>query len=293
MKRAFLIGFVTMLVAGLTPTGAHATDSTLPKTPKKFKLHAVGIAFQTVGMTTSKRIARPADQSIGLLTMDQVTLTADFQPPLIVPSSRLTWSGAATAEGPSVSVSFGSGGDRIANLKVQDQRGDKNTSAAMRVRFVSDITQAQFCSSSLAQATLCSEAVVDATLARSWSEEPTTVSRVGLTVADVDHGRTNAAKHAYWSLLLVRDFGIAFARDLTTAHERDGLPGAPHPGTVMDLDNNTGGRTIATGLTFSSFPLTNDIPGQDAVISAVNAGSLTILDDIGNPIAGLLQRSNQ
>ena len=158
MKRNFLVGVAAILVACLTPLRALATDSTLPKTRKKFKLHAVGIAFQAAGMTTSKRITRPADQKIGLLTMKQATLSANFEPPVAIPSTRLIWSGAATAQGPIVSVSFGSEGNRVVSLAVQDTRGDKNAFATIRVKFVSDITKAQLCTTSLALATMCTEA---------------------------------------------------------------------------------------------------------------------------------------
>ena len=56
------------------------------------------------------------------------------------------------------------------------------------------------------------------------------------------------------------------------------------------MENNLHGRTIAGGLP----PNPSRTDCQDAVISALNAGTLTILDDLTNPNeVGLLQPSNE
>ena len=82
------------------------------------------------------------------------------------------------------------------------------------------------------------------------------------------------------------DWNAADAEGLATAHEKTGLDdGSPHNETVMDLENNADGRGLGGA---------NRVALQNAVIGALNAGTLTILDDLGNANeVGLLQPSNQ
>jgi len=58
----------------------------------------------------------------------------------------------------------------------------------------------------------------------------------------------------------------------------------------MDMENNKNGRTIAGGL--GADPNRTDC--QNAVIDALNDGTLTILDDVNNPSEkGLLKPSDE
>lgn len=85
---------------------------------------------------------------------------------------------------------------------------------------------------------------------------------------------------------MTADWNAADAEGLATAHERTGLDGGgPHNETVMDLENNASGRGLG-GADRAAL--------QTAVINALNAGALTILDDLENANeVGLLQPSNQ
>jgi hypothetical protein len=110
-----------------------------------------------------------------------------------------------------------------------------------------------------------------------------------------ENGRADAARHSYWNVIMTKDLSADIAEGASTAHERTNLnEGAFHNTTVMDIENNSIGRSIGSAL--PSGATRSDC--QNAVINALNAGSLTILDDLTNNNAnglgiGLLQPSNQ
>ena len=103
------------------------------------------------------------------------------------------------------------------------------------------------------------------------------------------NGRADAARHAYWNAIMTVDWNATDAEGLSTAHEKTGLDGGnPHNETVMDMENNAHGRDIGSGESTEREELQND------VINGLNAGTLTILDDLGNANeVGLLQPSDQ
>lgn len=75
------------------------------------------------------------------------------------------------------------------------------------------------------------------------------------------------------------EMNAAIAATAATSYERTGIEGGgPHNSAVMDMENNKHGRTIAGGL--GADPNRTDC--QNAVISALNDGTLTILDDLAN-----------
>lgn len=314
MRRLLIIAAI---IATIAPILAHAADVTRTLERKKFKLHSLGISFRTRPTRPTKLIARPIDQSIGMMVQQEldpqgqpyppVELFAEFSPPLMLATDRYTWSGAATGQGAGVSVAYASEGNRTVNLAVHDERGtDKTSFANIRVRFVPSQTEAYICSAdSPLTFVLCPYAFSDASRAVTWAHSTQTANDLGWPSGGLDNGRTNAAQHTYWNVLMTRDLGAATARVFADAHERGpaigfGLnQGTPHNGSVMDLDNNASGRQIGTNRTFTTSSGDDDPGGQAAVISAGNAGALTVMDDAtptsnGNADAqGLLQPSNQ
>lgn len=87
------------------------------------------------------------------------------------------------------------------------------------------------------------------------------------------------------------------AEGVGTGHEGTNIAqGEPHNEPVMDLENNAIGRQIGqalldSGLTSSQIP---DSELQSRVLSALNAGQLTIMDEggrNGTSLTGLLRQS--
>jgi hypothetical protein len=87
------------------------------------------------------------------------------------------------------------------------------------------------------------------------------------------------------------EMSAAIAASAATSYEKTSIDGGgPHNATVMDMENNQQGRTIAGGL--GADPNRTDC--QNAVIDALNDGTLTILDDLTNPNEeGLLKPSDE
>lgn len=324
MNRAFA-GTLLVLSLGV---GAFAADTTLLQPRKKFHLHKLGIAFKADLLNSNsesiapKRIARPADQSIGDMTQQQansaVLLVADFSPPLALANDRFTWSGGGTGTGSSIQLSYGSVGDRTVNLAVSDMNGsEKTTFAKIRTRFVSDTKEGDLCTIfSPDTLSLCPTVFSDGMAAAAWAGSPGANAQWGYSnpPAHLDNGKRNAAQHAYWNTLMFRDVGAPYAQTFADAHERETYPlwpfsdqpigsglnnGAAHNGCVMDLDNNLKGRQMGPNINFNSSLGQDDTNAQNRVVTAVLGGELTIMDDArqdsdGNVNKqGLLQRSDQ
>lgn len=120
--------------------------------------------------------------------------------------------------------------------------------------------------------------------ASDWAQANATILGGGL-----HNGKADAARHAYWNVLMSVEMDKFTAEGAGTAHERTGIEnGYPHNETVMDLHNNDVGRSISSELT------TNRTVCQHAVINALNSGTLWIMDDLSNANeVGLLKPSNQ
>lgn len=299
MSSAALL-LLTLLVAW--PQFVIAAETTLPQPRKKFRLHAVHVAYKTVPSNPPKPVEHPEYQQIGTMVSQepnsQIHVLAHFDPQLVLPDNRFTWSGAAAGQAQTIPLSYGSEGNRAISVTVDDKNGaDKTRSAIIRTRFVSAATEGSLCTTESPTAPLCPIVFGDALLASNWSASETANVRWGwLNATGADNGRSNAAKHAYWNVLMVRDIGAPNARIFADAHERDpaggglggfGLnDGTPHNGVVMDLDNNGSGRTIGSNLNFETvFPM-DDFDGQTAVVNAILGGGLTVMDDAGPQNSG-------
>lgn len=313
MKGQWSFGRLALLfcASAILISQVHAEDKTLPKQKKKMKLHAVRIGFKHAGMSAPRTIGR-ANRNPGVITGDSLAFSVVLQPELTLDNARYSWTGAAAGQGPLISAAFPTPGSRSLTLNVFDKSANRNKSftATTRVRFVGPEKEGDICPTG--EPTNCSAALADATLAESWAESGDMAVALGFPRGPCtsDDGRCNAAKHAYWNVLMVRDTDPAFAARLATAHERfssgyiftnpSGLDaGSAHNSVVMDLDNNSGGRTIASGLPFTSGLPFGDEPGKAAIAGAVNSGGLTKLDTSSNlantnpEAAGLLEPTNQ
>jgi outer membrane protein assembly factor BamB len=93
------------------------------------------------------------------------------------------------------------------------------------------------------------------------------------------NGRADAARHAYWNLLMTQDIGSFPAASFGLAHEvTDLAQGNPYNESVMDQRNNAVGRQLARELPTNA----TEADSQKAVIDALNQGRLWILDDPAN-----------
>ena len=110
-------------------------------------------------------------------------------------------------------------------------------------------------------------------------------------IPGIHNGRADAARHAYWNVLMTIEMNVTTAAGAATSHERTNFQqDAPHNEIVMDLENNAAGRTIGSGLPSDA----SRTVCQNAVVNNLNTGMLTILDDLGNVNeVGLLQPSNR
>lgn len=303
---------VLAILARVAPLSfLHAEDKVLPKQQKKIHLHAVRVAFKHTGMSNPKTIGLP-NQDPGVLKGDSLNLSAILQPPLTLPNNRFTWSGSATGSGPAISPVFDILGNRTITLGVRDQNAniDKTVAVEVRVRLVGPEKESDICPSAVPDD--CGFAFLDSLLVRDWVEGGDLAVALGFPrgPCNSDDGKCNAAKHAYWNLLMVRDTDLAFATRVATAHERyssgyfftseSGLDvGAQHNSVVMDLENNVTGRAIANDMQFSSALPLGDEPGKLIIVTEVLAGQLTKLDSSSNLTntnpqgSGLLEPTNQ
>lgn len=300
--------FGALIIIGTMNANAENIVKSLPT--KKFKLHSIGLAYYAsdIAQVNTRNIPAPSYQSPGVIlnvsANDSAFYYARLSPNLVLPDSRYTWTGADDTFGPSAFVSYTSVGDRTIVLNVRDKNSNTNKFRGVlaKARSVGTITEAEYCVTSVPEIViLCATGAVDANLATNWSRLPATLTALSATcdLPNCDNGKSNAAMHAYWNLLMTRDGGSSFAATVGTAHEKlsinntgvDG--GGEHNSSVMDLDNNQRGREIALSMTFATTPATDDPAGKAAIIAADNAGTMTILDDQTNLNRnGLLQPSN-
>lgn len=88
-------------------------------------------------------------------------------------------------------------------------------------------------------------------------------------------GHRDAFRHAYWNILLTREFGEEWTRQYTTAHEA--LPGNFAVREAMDLFNNEVGRQIAT-----ANPGVSKEKLGVLLRNMIDNGSLIVVDKNGN-----------
>lgn len=287
---------------------AHTADLTKSLPTKKIKVPAVRIEYKNDRMTDFLQIQR-VNQSPAAITGDTLDFRAKAFPGLPSDSSRYSWSGAVAEEGNEASVVYENPGSFPLTLNIFDKNSNRNKSftATTRTRFVGPEKESDICPSTDVQTIVdCALALDAALLAEAWAAGNDMAPRLGFSAGSctADDGKCNAAKHAYWNLLMVRDVGPAFAARITTAHERQsrgiifitdptGLnAGSAHNSCVMDLENNANGRNIAADMTFTTQAGQGDGPGMDAIITADNNGDLTKLDPLPNPNGGPLKSSS-
>lgn len=308
MKRLALAAVLFVALGVLFTILAHAENLTKAQPRKKIKVPAVRIQYMNDRMTDFLTIGR-ANQNPGVITGDSLTFAAVLSSVTALDNSRYSWAGAASGVGRQISAAFGTPGNPAITVSVFDKNSKRSkvATAITRARFVGPETEPDICPSSDPATFLnCTQAATDAALAESWATSGDMGEALGFghVACTADDGKCNAAKHAYWNLLMVRDTGPAFAARLATAHERysegflfvggtSGLnAGSAHNSVVMDLDNNSAGRTIAGGISFSSSYPFGDDAGKTAIASAANSGSLTKLDPLPNPSQGPLKSSS-
>lgn len=302
------------IIPALTSVG-HSTDRFSVQARKKFKLHAVGLAFQTVNEMSSERpIDHPNYKAPGLIVNDTVFYRPLLTPPLTLPISRFSWIGEDAESEAGVYVNYTQAGDRAIVLRVLDRNSntEKFVGVAARARAVGTFTEPEFClDGGLLVRVFCAVAQVDSSLALAWAHSFDT--GVALQRAGPDtgpDGKANSALHAYWNVLLTRDGGPALAEGLANAHEKfserliwngkffelaySGIDaGDAHNSSAMDLINNARGREIADNLTFETLTSMDDYAGQLAVIAAANAGTLVKLESSEAGRGRLLEPSNK
>jgi hypothetical protein len=244
-------------------------------------IFSVGLEFQNSKMSSGKLIdplSPPRDVRVGVIQGDTVKFKSKLTPSVSLQDSDYVWSGTQSGTGSEIDITFNSAGTFTEELQVLNCQARVAQTTVFNVTGPGEVlwytTHPQYYISAIA--------LKDEALA--WASNNQAALGGGL-----HNGRADAARHAYWNAIMTFDWNAADAEGLATAHEKTGLDdGGPHNETVMDMENNADGRSIGGGSS------TNRIQLQNAVISELNAGTLTILDDLGNANeVGLLQPSDQ
>jgi len=232
---------------------------------------------------TSGRVVDPLlpqlNRRIGVVTGDSITFRAKTTPNVPVPATEYDWlySTGSTYDQTSITLTFNLNGyEHFVWLYCLNCVQRRTKVQEMEVPTPNEITWAIFHPLSAITANEL------ATEALAWAQTNETSLGGGL-----HNGKADAARHAYWNGLMVVEMDVNTARGAATAHERTNYEdGGAHNEIVMDLLNNEGGRNLS-GIT------TDRATIDSAVRNALNAGSLTILDDLGNANeVGLLIPSN-
>ena len=246
----------------------------------KCKTMQVVIEFLNSHMLTGKIIdplSPPRDVRVGVVQGDTVKFNAKPTPTVTLQNGDYVWTGVQSGNGPEIDITFNSAGTHTEQLQVPGCRACVARTTVVNVTGSGEMAwMAQHPQYWISAFDLRDEALNWA--AANWSTLGGSSS--------VHNCRADAARHAYWNAIMTFDWNAADAEGLATAHEKTGLDdGDSHNETVMDLENNADGRGIEG---------TNRVALQNAVIGALNAGTLTILDDLKNVNeVGLLQPSNQ
>lgn len=247
----------------------------------KITIIKVDMEFQNSHMSAGKLIdplSPPRDVRVGVVQGDTVKFKAKLTPTVTLQNGDYVWTGVQSGNGPEIDITFNSAGTHTEQLQVLGccqarvaRTTVVNVTGLGRTAWIALHPQYWISAPQLRDEALNWAAANWSTLGGS---------------PGVHNCRADAARHAYWNAIMTFDWNAADAEGLATAHERTGLDdGSPHNETVMDLENNADGRGLGGA---------NRVALQNAVIGALNAGTLTILDDLGNANeVGLLQPSNQ
>ncbi len=256
-------------------TNSDAVNSTLDKEAFLLK---VDLEFQNSKMSDWKNVKPDlsVDTRIGVIRGDKVDFRIADSSSLL--ASVLSWSGEKEGTGDSISITFDELGKREVTLEISD------TEIARVVVTVDEPTGVNEAGWLLAHPSVIGSIHGIRNEAEQWVQNNLDDLGGGWT-----NGRGDAARHAYWSGIMTLSWGEDYSEGLGTAHEVTGLQSqnADHNSTVMDLENNAVGRSLAPS------PMSLDQLRQ-AVQGSLDSGGLTILDEIANPQEkGLLQPSNQ
>lgn len=241
----------------------------------------IELEFQNSKMSSGKLIdpiSPPANVRVGVITGDVVTFKAKVTPAnATLQASDYAWTGIQNGSGPAINISFSASGTYTESLDVK---------GVVRTAIIVAFEPAIFGEAAwlAAHPSRVSSAFAIRDEALNWS-----VTNDAVLGGGQGNGRADAARHAYLNAIMTVDWNLADAEGLASAHERSNLnDGGNHNESAMDLENNLRGRIIG-----SSGDTTR--PGlATRVIAALNAGLLTILDDIPNVNeVGLLKPSNQ
>ncbi len=239
---------------------------------------SVDMEFQNSHMSAGKLIdplSPPRDVRVGVVQGDTVKFKAKLTPTVTLQNGDYVWTGVQSGNGPEIDITFNSAGTHSEQLQVLGCQARVGRTTVVNVTGLGETAWMAL----HPQYWISAFELRDEALA--WASNNQAALGGGL-----HNGRADAARHAYWNAIMTFDWNAADAEGLATAHERTGLDdGGPHNETVMDLENNADGRGLGGA---------NRAALQNAVINVLNAGTLTILDDLGNANeVGLLQPSNQ
>ncbi len=265
-----------------TVTGVTTLTCTCGDSSKTTKIYVVKLelGFKNSEMTTPKIIdplVPPVDVRIGVILADSITFDAIVTPDVTLEDSDYSWTGEKTGDGPSISVTF----DIIGNSRTESVTvlGVTRT-ATTTVIYVPPPTENEW--------GLINWSIVDTVISLNEEAETWAYNNRVVLGGGYGNGNADAARHAYWNVLMTIEISAQKAAEAGTAHEYSGLAaGQPHNQSVMDIENNKHGITIGLGL---SDPNRTDC--QNAVIEALNDETLTILDDLSNPNGEGLLKSN-
>ncbi len=275
--------YVEGISPGTTEIKAQYTppDNGTAEDKVKFTVVKVELEFQNSKMANGKVIdpyTPSADVRIGVIVDDTITFKAKLTPAIALDNSDYIWSGAQPGNGPTITITFASDHNYTEGLSVLGCPNQIANTTATRVPPPNQGTwMALHLPSAVTAFNLGQEAFT-------WAHENESALGGG-----IHNGRADAARHCYWNVLMSVYMDTVTAADAGTSHERTNIEnGDPHNESVMDLHNNAVGRSISTGLT------PNRTECQNAVINALNNGTLWILDNLANnKEIGLLKPSNQ
>jgi hypothetical protein len=213
------------------------------------------------------------DARIGVLRGDTLAFRGEPQ----LGANQYSWGGAITGTGQERSVRFDSPGNKEVTLTAS------GTTRRARIAVFFEPPEPD-------EDTYAIQHPGNALRAHSLGVEANQWANSTLGPTTHSNGRNDAARHAYWNCIMAKDpdVGPDIAREAGTAHERTGFEqNFPHNTTVMDFENNVRGLAIAAEVQTRA-------QCAQAVINALNAGTLTILDDLDNEGGtGLLIPSNR
>lgn len=243
---------------------------------KEFVVFQLELAFRNSKMITAKIIDHLEYKRVGIYKGDILNFEAVLTPKVTLNDEQYNWSGEKVGTSPSISITFNTTGNITETLTCSQI----TRSAIITVVYVSPPNRDDWSSTHPVKAALV---WLLAQEAQQWA---------GYYVSEGGHnGRGDAARHAYWNVLMTVEMDVETAEGAATSHERSNYEeSGSHNEIVMDLENNDAGRNIGTGLS----PGATRTDCQNAVINSLNEGNLTILDNLNNENEiGLLQPSDK